>query len=106
MNKVIKPILFIALVIILFGLIIVIFRSDVPPVKGRSNLFEHIENEIQKRLDEEMDVVYPQLERQNALDSLEFFREIIYPNVRLSVYMDYGIDDIHLRGGITPKTSS
>lgn len=53
-----------------------------------------LNQEIEARLDSLIDeIVYPQLEDQGRLDHLNYYREILYPDIQFEVYNEYGIYD-------------
>ena len=52
---------------------------------------EEAEQEIQRRLEEQLDLITPQLEAQNALDQLDTYRRMFEPDIRNKVYDEFNV---------------
>ncbi len=56
-------------------------------------LDDPLEREVQEQCDHEMiDFIHPQLISQNGLDKAEVLRDVIYDQIRYSVYKDHGVN--------------
>lgn len=52
---------------------------------------EEAEQEIQRRLEEQLDLITPQLEAQNALDQLDTYRRMFEPDILNKVYDEFNV---------------
>lgn len=52
---------------------------------------EEADAEIQRRLDEQLSLISPQLEAQNALDQLDLYKEIFEEEIQYEVYQEFEI---------------
>lgn len=86
---------------LLFSAIPSIAFADTKSEEGKEKKIvsrEVFQAEVEKRLDEYMKDIIPQLEAQNALEEYDDFREIFYPDIELAVAMRFEEAGIVIEG--------